>query len=331
MPATEIYSSPAADILILYVPISDQHVNVLKPDFNKSDIRLAKTPVYAASFAAGYNFSVTPGFVTAFDGPVRPVVVPAWTTNVNYAEGQSGSPLVLEDGRVIAIVKGADAGGAAVGIVVPVMFIPSQYWDPQSTAVQTIASLPEGAKPTRITVSKTVVTSEPRQIVRAFTLTRNACEPQVPNTIHFTATSGSTIDPNSIELTIRSFTGKELRGSSVSNATPAGFDVTADIVPSGMCAPVLPSLVQALAARYVAEVRYREQPNGPQPQEVVVAQTAAVPGVDLPVGKSTQGLTFTIQQPTGAKATFVPSGKDLKTIGGQKVLDVAKVLSKTQF
>jgi len=75
VPAKNIYDSPEADILILYVPVSGRVINVLKPaDPKSAKLEIAKTPVYAASFAAGYDFSLTPAVITSWSGPVRPLV-----------------------------------------------------------------------------------------------------------------------------------------------------------------------------------------------------------------------------------------------------------------
>lgn len=331
IPATKLFESPETDVLVLYAPVDGKPIGVLKrADRKSAKIDLAKTPVYAVSYASGYNFSMTPGVITSWSGPINPVF-PAWTTNVSYASGQSGSPLVLEDGRVIAIVKGADAQGATIGIVVPILFIPPQFWESDTTIQNELAALPpDGSDPTSVVVSKVVVSAAPRTVVRTVVLQRAPCDPSAHVTAHFSASPGWSINKASIVLSQRAFKGKSLQYGT-ENVTSAGFDVAADMESNGTCNAVFGQGVAAGdPAVLEAQVKYKEAPDTPTARRVVVAEAAALTGLKLPVGKDAKQLDFALRAPDGSLKSFTPTKAELRVNGGQAVLDVGRVLSSHQ-
>lgn len=330
IPATPLFSSPETDVLILYAPMDGKTIGILKrADRKTANIRLAKTPIYAISYASGYGFSKTPGVITSWTGLINPIF-PAWTTNVSYGAGQSGSPVVLDDGRVIGIVKGADAQGAAIGIIVPILFIPPQFWEPDSTVQASLAALPDTNDSTQVVVSTTVLSAAPRRVVDSVVLRRDPCDASSRVSMHVATNPGWSIEAASVALSQRSFKGKSLRAG-VENLDSTSFDVVADMESAGTCNSVLGQGVAAgEPAIYEAELSYREAPLTAAPRQVIVAEAAAIRGVQLPVGSSSRPLEFALRAADGTLTPFTPSKSELRVSGGQAILDVGRAASAHQ-
>lgn len=135
--AVVAWKNDTVDLMVLRARIGSLKIRPLQPDFAaRNEIRLTETPVFTGGYPGGYEFVVDKGYVKAFEGPAD-AAVPAWVTNMTFKEGQSGSPVVTEDGRVVAVVKAIDLDAASIGILVPIRDIPLNYW--QSTDAEQAA------------------------------------------------------------------------------------------------------------------------------------------------------------------------------------------------
>lgn len=133
------WKNEAVDLMVLRARIGILKIRPLQPDFAARDeIRLTETPVFTGGYPSGYEFVADKGYVKSFEGPAD-AAAPAWVTNMTFKEGQSGSPVVVEDGRVVAVVKAVDLDAASIGILVPIRDIPLNYW--QSAGVRRPAEL----------------------------------------------------------------------------------------------------------------------------------------------------------------------------------------------
>lgn len=129
MGAVVAWKSDGADLMVLRARIGTLRVKPLKPNLAaRSELRLAATPVFTGGYPAGYDFVADKGYLKSFEGPADSAA-PAWVTNMGFKEGQSGSPVVTEDGRVIAVVKAVDLDAASMGILVPIRDVPLNYWE----------------------------------------------------------------------------------------------------------------------------------------------------------------------------------------------------------
>ncbi len=132
--AIQIERRDQVDILVLLAKMGMRPFSVLRRERNvMRRVREGETRVYTSGFPKGYGAIIDNGAITSFEGPVSPPS-PTWTTNMTFKGGQSGSPIYLEDGSVIAVAKGVDAGTTQIGIVVPIMHVPLNYWDEDTEA-----------------------------------------------------------------------------------------------------------------------------------------------------------------------------------------------------
>lgn len=133
MGAVVAWKSDVADLMVLRARIGTLRVNPLKPNLAaRSELRLAATPIFTGGYPAGYDFVADRGYLKSFEGPADSAA-PAWVTNMGFKQGQSGSPVVTEDGRVVAVVKAVDLDAASLGILVPIRDVPRNYWQDDGT------------------------------------------------------------------------------------------------------------------------------------------------------------------------------------------------------
>ena len=97
-------------------------------DLDADHVTVAATPVFDPGYPAGLDYNVNQGLITSLGGPVHPLM-PVWTTSLTFKQGQSGSPIVLGNGHVLAFARAVDIDATQIGFVVPARYIPQQYWD----------------------------------------------------------------------------------------------------------------------------------------------------------------------------------------------------------
>ena len=121
--------APTSDILVLSSPMPDGLLTPLKPNLHpRGDIRLGFTPIFTGGFPEGYPFVLDKGIVRSFLAPEN-VHTPMWVTNMSFKKGQSGSPVILDDGTVVAIVTAIDLDASTIGFITPIRSIPTYLWD----------------------------------------------------------------------------------------------------------------------------------------------------------------------------------------------------------
>jgi hypothetical protein len=326
-PAKLLFASPETDIMILQVPVGPTDVKVLVPA-SKADARLkvASTPVYAAGYPSGYDYNVSAGTITSFTGPIKPVGV-GWITSVSYPAGMSGSPVVVSDGRVVAVVKGADEGGTSLGVVVPVYHIPPQYWSsatPAANAGQ--QKLPEGA---RLLVSGTVVSDAPRPVVKSITRTRSPCDRNAEQVIAVQPASGWRVDPGSVVISMRSFIGKSVDSGvrTVAGRTEAFLTME----PQGTCQRIGDQeFAVGDGATFFGELRYVEVPLAPIARNSTLAIAASGLGkVPLPPGAS--DLKAVLELPDGTRQNLQVKAQDISGSAMMSTLKLDAVAARAKF
>jgi len=219
--------------------------------------------------------------------------------------------------------KGADAGGSSTGLVVPVMFIPEQFWEADKNVQEGLEAFASGENQNRIVVSRTTLSSEPVSNSRTVEFSQQPCD-NSKKSLEINSKAGWRIDETSIVLKQRSFIGREALAQ-VTNVTPAGFKIEARLTPSGTClnvfgrqTPVGPS------ALYIAELTFSEIPTTPVPRSSIVAEAANIEGLVLPLGTDDKALTFELETPNGKLTAFNPDKSELKTVRGYKMLETKK-------
>ena len=332
LPASRVNAQPEVDLLILMAQISDRDVQILTPAFrSNSHLVLGQTPLYTAGYPAGYSFTVDQGVLKNW-GPNAPMVV--WATSFNFKDGQSGSPILLGDNRVIAYARADDADASTIGLVVPVSAVPANYWDSQHDAMST--SLATAISNTRgRSVPTVVVTTEAKPTAKttredAISLVNSACEPPKAQTFHFDAVPGWRIEPGSIRLAPSQVAGNV--SAQVGPSSAAAFDVTVTVRNQGQCVRVFNAItIPDQPARYAAVVSYDEVPtDAAPPRPVTVSEVAAAPNVTTPIltDRKPSELSFSVRNPSGETVDFKPTADELKRVHGSLVLDAGKVLAR---
>ena len=129
MPAVTSWKSSAGDAMVLLVKFGRTKFNILHSNLDSRDaIELGITPIFTGGFSQDYPLLLDSGIIKSFDGPENNLL-PLWVTNMSFKYGQSGSPIILADGTVIAIVTAIDQDASTIGFVTPIRDIPSYYWD----------------------------------------------------------------------------------------------------------------------------------------------------------------------------------------------------------
>lgn len=324
-PAKLIYASPEADVMVLQVPVNVDETQVLRPVSRvAAKLSVGTTPVYAAGYPSGFNYNLTQGTITSFSGPVQPVDV-GWTTNVSYPAGMSGSPLVIADGRVVAIVKGSDAGGGALGVVVPIFHIPQQYWSTAASANST-SRLPDGA---RLLVSGTIVSTAPRAVTKSLTLTRSPCEQNPETVVAVNAAEGWRLDPTSVVVSMRAFVGKSIATEVRSDAGRTEAVVTME--PPGACQEIGGQQVPVGgSATFFGELKYVETPVAPITREVVLAIASGDLG-RVPIPAAARNLRALLEYPDGRRQALAVVNGDVSRGAGAATLRLDAVTARAKF
>jgi hypothetical protein len=99
------------------IPVSFMSPSELRDKFVETG-KIYETDIHTVSFVGGIGgFARDGGRVINLSGPSGYL----WVTKIHFTDGQSGSPIFLDSGRVIGIVKGSSVDGN-FGYFVPVEF-----------------------------------------------------------------------------------------------------------------------------------------------------------------------------------------------------------------
>jgi S1-C subfamily serine protease len=330
--ASPVNDLPTFDLLVLMAQLGERDVRILKPAFRSSaHIVPGTTKIFTAGFPAGYQFTVDQGIIKNW-GPTGPVV--EWATNLNLKDGQSGSPILLEDNRVIAFAKADDADAATIGLVVPVSVVPQNYWDAlhdnsSASLAATISNSRTGMTPTVLVTTQEKPTAS-RIVHQSLAVDNTACAGPRTHTFQYMASPGWEIKPNTVNLVPTQSTGRT--SASVSNLAGNAVGVTVVVGNVGQCVNILgKESFGDQPGRYLGVVSYEEVPtNGAPAHPVTVSEVAAAPNVSAPIltNRTADQLNFELKTVSGETVTFQPTANELKKTKDGLVLDTGKVLSR---
>ncbi len=323
VPAQQMFENIPGDVLVLYANLDGRTVASL-PYTDRNGVALAKTPVYAIGYPAGYQFMADVGVMKSW---ALQEAIPAWASSLGFREGQSGSPIVLENGRVLALAKGTDEDAPTIGLVTPARLIPPEYWDagwgPGSSPAPKQPDPGDKGLQTQIIVEAPPVLPTRRQ--RTLAVQAEPCQGFSVATRRIDATPGWSIDPASIALDMRVSEGK---GNSIRtlDARPEGFQLLFQLQNEGSCAEGQTDI----PARVISEVRYAERPSAGTPVLAPVTTVRPIDGARaaLPLNVKLSAMRFLIQDKDGRTEAFVPRPEELLKSGDRLMLDAGRARNR---
>lgn len=325
--AAPLFINPAADILVLYASVAHMDVQTLARG-DRNGVIPGSTSIFTMGFPAGYNISFDRGIIKSF-GAISPI--PVWSSNITFKNGQSGSPILLENGKVIAIAKGNDADATSIGLIVPIRLIPADYWDGLSAdtakALQ-VSETESGGKADRVIIEaaapalSTKITEK-----RTFLIDKSvpACGSISEHHV-IPATAGWKIDPASAEVLLSSVAGGDGQAS-LQGASSEGLDIATDLKSNGCIKYFGIATKAGLPARLVATVSYMETRvvSGAEFQTVSVVKAVVPVKVPLP---NSGALRYSLVSEDGTSKPFTPKLNEISIKDGEKTLDIEAVKSR---
>ena len=323
--AIPVFVNPVADVMVLYASVADRNVPVLAPATHPGVPALG-TSVYTVGYPAGYQYSVDAGVIKS-SGPIDPVL--AWTTSLTFKGGQSGSPILLSDLRVIAIAKGNDAQANSIGLVVPSQIVPSNFWDGTvglTPAVTGALASGDASSLAHVNVSTVSSSSAPVARKEAFTVENAPCDPSGIKSYYIKATPGWVINPDSIRVEMLAFAGASPHYA-IAARDEHGFTVAVELQNIGQCLHVLGTVVTAgVPARFTGQASFNERPQTPGSTLTAVSSAAAIGNVQTPLPNvPLNQLKFSVSKPSGEVVPFTPTPGELTRKNGVLALDIQKV------
>lgn len=248
-PAEIDFRDAMKDLLVLRVRGSFGHsFSHVRPDFaHQADITLAQTPVYTMGFPEGYSYMTGDGKINAFDGPTGHFYL--WVTDMRFKSGQSGSPVYLQDGRIVGVVKGQERGFEQNNFIIPFRYVVRLAGPGYFSVARVTNSTPGGGnksredimtalepEPARIKVYGHVPAPsvERRTVSRIYQGTNLPCRPSEKLTWAVEATEGWMIDTSSIKTTVVQKAAKALF-SGIDTVSKKAFALKATLENAGDC------------------------------------------------------------------------------------------------
>lgn len=300
------YFDHAHDILIVKTPARKEgpfdYLRYRKGA--KAVIKPAITRIYTVGYPEGYNFQQGSGHVKAFEGPISRDLY-LWTTDMKFKDRQSGSPVYLDDGSVIGLVKGSEERFDQNNFFVPIQYavnLAQSHFEafgelrltPVNSAgigrLQVIARVPETKREERVTTrtvdEKTEVCQQEKVVARTVK-----------------ASGGWTLVPSKITASAQVSLGSTFTG--IEEESPTSFVVTGVLrSQSQPCTkeggisvtPYFPGTMKV----DVAFTEFREMTSL---RETVVHQRQAI-----------EGSAFEAQLPAGATPSMVVYQKNDGTV-----------------
>lgn len=325
--AQPLFVNPAADLMVLYAPVGGLNVKTLKPaNRQNATVVEGKTTIYSAGYPSGAGFTVAPGVIKSFDGLLD--AQPAWSSTLTFKEGESGSPILLEDGRVIAVAKGIDKDSVTTGYVVPSRLIPGEYWD---TAVimataPSVSIADSGRILIETTATQPVLRTEPVKLALP-----NCSQPSVQTRTIY-AKPGWKIVPGSVAdpvVTISVGANSALR---IDQKTSDAITVSAKLASLGQCVGVFGNtLTTDIPAKLQAQIAFNEVPDPSAKQWVAISNVSLAKAVKAPLPQvAPEDLRYSIVSPSGEKIAFKPIQSEIARVGSSNSLDIGKLTARLQ-
>jgi hypothetical protein len=258
------------DLLVLFVE-TDGYPNIRA--LRRTTVDEAALKVGSQTYLMGY---ATPGSYSAFEGPIASLTprvdppAPRLQLGVTLLPGQSGAPVLTDDGAVVAVAIQSLDGAPNVSLATLVSLVGVSPWGkgifPPKSAVDVAAS------PTLVLTSSTPV--EPRRRLRKISWANMECQPEETHVIDVRRSDGWKIVPTSINVMTTAFSG-DLVGSRmpvIESTSPESFRVSAKLMNEGACTTIdVPAGgstqkqdVSDTPAKLIATASYLERPaDGP--------------------------------------------------------------------
>lgn len=326
LPASPLFINPAADLMVLYVAgAGGLNVMTLKPaDRGNARVSTAITPVYSAGYPDGIGFSTGAGVIKSFDGPLAPI--PVWTTSLTFKGGESGSPILLADNRVIAIAKAVDPGSSSIGLIVPSRLIPREYWDTDTTtsAAPTVSAEAAG----RVRVEVRTAPTQAAERSQSVSFINTPCAAPVTRSETIRPRAGWRIAPGSVRTEVVAATGQT--SLSITSATPEGIVVSATLKNLGSCVTVMGNqIANGLPARLQGRVLFSEVPDNAAKEWLLFSDVSLAKAVNTPLPSlPAADLRYTYVAPDGTETPFKPKATDFTRSGPGVLLSVEKAAAR---
>lgn len=231
----EAYSA-LNDALLLRIPESGkrQGYPFLRPTENpREKVDLHGTTVYSSGFPRGYPYKPSKGVIESFNGPNHQLGL--WITDISAQEGLSGSPIYLEDGSYIGILKGSDTSNPPHHLLLPnpmmLRLMPRYLANSQhpldNESIPRVASI-------EISGKITSTERETREITRRFYHRNDHCSGDSSPTWNISADREWQIDTASIDYEVTVQSSKSHFGG-LANVSKSGFTLQKSIRNSGQC------------------------------------------------------------------------------------------------
>lgn len=322
-PAAMVYGSELFDVLVLYVDVSGLTVKPLRQGSKDGDNVKVLQPVYTGGFPANYSYQPDVGVLKSFSGPVLDPPRPLYVTSITYKEGQSGSPILLANGKVIGIAKATDPGANSIGLIVP-SWVAQAYWGGVSAASE-LGTIDQAPK-VRVQIPGSSARVECREV--PFTLSNLPCAGAQSHELRIDATPNWRI-VGQVELKTVNLVGTVRILDQVLSSDGSSVAMKIELANAGTCGVLVGSDTPAVL--YGAAVLMEAPPSGGQPTSItlkeVVAGEAGAKTIRLDE-RAANAAAFSVVKPNGETVPFEPMNTELRREGVGRVLDVTKVLSR---
>ncbi len=325
--AGQVFANPEADIMVLYASVGNHPYDILRRG-SRDGIELGTTPIYTGGYPEGYQFSVDSGVLKSL-GTIDPI--PVWSTSLTFKAGQSGSPIVLNDLRVIGFAKGNDADATSIGLIVPASAIPSNFWDGTTNLSAESASrlVSNESQPAPVVYTQLALADKsPAKRQVTFKLQNEPCEDSGSRDYRVEATKGWVIDPASISVERLSSTGESNRFV-VTDRAESGFKVSAELANIGKCVRAFGhTIVAGVPAEFTGVASYVERPVSGE-RLVTVSAASPLGNVQSPLPDVARDrYKFSIRKADGTLVDFTPTDDELKKKQGALILNNKKVAER---
>jgi hypothetical protein len=322
-PAGLLYFEMDKDIAVLKTPEGDGFRYLKYQQNARAAVENAK--VFTSGYPRDLPYKMDSGQINAFDGPGRDIHV--WMTDMVFVHGQSGSPVYLEDGAVIGVVKGTDKKIDKHNFLVPIDYF-RHYVHMYS---ESTSSLPSSQPPSpswpsaeaqpigrlSITAHIASIKIETRELEKTFQEQNEHCKQ--PKDIRWQVRSdeGWNIDTKSVhaEKTKASIYSDF---SGVTDLNQSGFILTGKLRNNGDCVNAFGRVFAYDGRGYLSvKAQYTETREVNATKQIDVMQKEIGPGfVEVLLPENTRGYLVHFTRTTGEEfvATAPGSSGPLKII-----------------
>lgn len=268
-------------------------------------IQPSQTRVYTFGFPKNLPYGKSDdGNVGAFAGPVGQDGY-LWVTNITFDEGQSGSPVCLEDGTVIGIVKGTDKDNERNNLFVPSYYLlnllPMLQNSDGSRRIAKELSLGD------LRVVSYVRTTEEQWVERVLPEERNVfcSKEEQPVSWKVVADEGWKIDKDSVQPKVID-RGHYSTFDGITDFGPSGFTLTGTLRNSGSCWWLIKDRPGHLSMR----VKFKESRDSHTQRAVTVLERKIGAGeLEIKLAESTVSFNVEFRTASGKEYHLAGAGQ----------------------